>query len=154
MKTTKSIIALLFVLLATQAAFAWYDPSTQRWLTRDPIGEPGFEAFRTATATPQLESKAGASSGRWIKRDPALQKLNLKQIRAFRGFGEIKAGSDLYEFVKNNPINSLDSLGLFCLGGPWCNWCIICIVASGPEDPVCIYPCAQCAAQTAGGAFN
>src|ERR1035437_9273324 len=44
MKTTKSIIVTLFVLLTAQIASAYYCPSTGRWLSRDPVGEPGFEA--------------------------------------------------------------------------------------------------------------
>ncbi|MGH7989836.1 MAG: RHS repeat-associated core domain-containing protein [Limisphaerales bacterium] len=41
MKTTKSFIVILFALLTAQVAFAWYDPSTQRWLNQDPIQEMG-----------------------------------------------------------------------------------------------------------------
>jgi RHS repeat-associated protein len=42
---TSSLI--LFALLSvTQLASAFYDPSLGRWLTRDPLGEPGFEAPR------------------------------------------------------------------------------------------------------------
>lgn len=37
--------ALVVALWTAQTALGWYDPSTQRWLTRDPLGEPGFQAI-------------------------------------------------------------------------------------------------------------
>jgi hypothetical protein len=99
MKTTKSIIALLFMLLTAQAVFAWYDPSTQRWLSRDPVGEPGFQVLREATAMPGTGSRAEMSSARWIKRDSA----------------------DLYTFVNNDPFTTIDPDGQFPWKWPW-NW--------------------------------
>jgi uncharacterized protein RhaS with RHS repeats len=41
MKTSKLIILCLGLMLTVQSVFAWYDPSTQRWLSRDPIQELG-----------------------------------------------------------------------------------------------------------------
>lgn len=100
MKTTKSIIIVLFVLLAAQIASAFYCPSTGRWLSRDPLGEPGFEVLRTANTLPQLGSAMPAPS-RWIKRDSD---------------NKNDAG-DLYIFVGNRPINHIDPLGLLKFEG-------------------------------------
>jgi hypothetical protein len=96
MKTTKPIISILFILLTAQAALAWYDPSTQRWLSRDPIGEPGFETLRAATSMPRVGIPISQPSGRWITRD-SVGKLG---------------GVNLYEFVQNQPITLHDSNGL------------------------------------------
>ena len=72
MKTANSIITVLFVLLAAQIASAYYCPSTGRWLSRDPMGEPGFETLRAARVVPQAEvaSPTSLPAGRWINRDP------------------------------------------------------------------------------------
>lgn len=98
MKTTKSIVALLFMLLTAQAALAWYDPSTQRWLSRDPIGEPGFETLRTATAMPKIGIQIPRTSTRWVTRDSVSE-----------------GGVNLYEFVQNRPITLHDAHGLIAL---------------------------------------
>ena len=63
MKTAKSIVVVLFVLLTAQIASAYYCPSTGRWLSRDPIGEPGFQALQMAVQTSPI------MRGRWINRD-------------------------------------------------------------------------------------
>jgi len=86
MKTAKSIIVVLFVLLTAQIASAYYCQSTGRWLSRDPIGESGF----------QIQQTASLPSGRWIQRD---------------SIGE-RGGPNLYGFIANNPVNSVDELGL------------------------------------------
>lgn len=101
MKTIKSIIAFLFVLLTAQAALAWYDPSTQRWLSRDPIGEPGFQVLQAATQV-MLQPKGSivSTSSRWINRDP------------------IEGGINLHIFISNDPINQRDLWGLEVDGIP------------------------------------
>jgi len=108
MKTTKLIIMFLGLLLTAQAAFAWYDPSTQRWLTRDPIGEPGFQLRQAATAIPQLrqsqKNKILSSPSRWITRDP-ISKPSVDK-------------ANLYVCVVNNPISHFDPVGLNDWGSP------------------------------------
>jgi hypothetical protein len=88
MKTAKSIIVVLFVLLTAQIASAYYCPSTGRWLSRDPIGEPGFRALQMASVAPS----------RWINRDPIK-----------------KGGPSLYQFVGDDSINRIDALGLMTI---------------------------------------
>jgi hypothetical protein len=84
--------ALFVALWTTQSARAWYDPSTGRWLTRDPIGEPGFQVLRRAATTPQPEG-ALSSPTRWIHRDS-------------------RENENRYLFVLNDPVNEIDYLGL------------------------------------------
>ena len=124
MKTTKSFIVVLFSLLTAQAALAWYDPSAQRWLSRDPVGEPGFEALRTATATPKIATPFIASPSRWINRDP---------IMSLQGNDPIKRGLTIeeepYVFVQNNPSSEVDPFGLDVNHPPPC-----------APYPACDYP--------------
>jgi len=101
MKTAKSIILVLFVLLTAQIASAYYCPSTGRWLSRDPIGESGFQALQTATRAPRIGSSTSSQTARWIQRDPIPKNDE----------------SNIYEFVGNNPIMVSDRLGL-CSCGP------------------------------------
>ena len=91
MKPTKSIITVLFVLLTAQMASAYYCPSTGRWLSRDPMGEPGFENLLSGGTTPTPMSQA-----RWIKRDSAAAKQDPNR----------------YAFIGNNPISQIDAKGL------------------------------------------
>ena len=97
MKTTKSIIVVLFVLLTAQVASAYYCPSTGRWLSRDPIGEPGFQVVT------RPENSASSKTARWVQRDYAFP----------------KSEPNIYEFVGNNPVGKLDLLGLIGEGGVW-----------------------------------
>jgi RHS repeat-associated protein len=45
-KLSRTLAPLLLLLTSSQITSAWYDPSLQRWINRDPIGEPGFETTR------------------------------------------------------------------------------------------------------------
>lgn len=90
MKTTKSIITVLFALLTAQMASAYYCPSTGRWLSRDPIGEPGFQAIT------QPGISASLPAGCWIQRDSIAT----------------KSDPNRYVFVRNKPTDNFDELGL------------------------------------------
>ena len=114
MKTTKSIIIVLFMLLTAQIASAYYCPSTGRWLSRDPAGEPGFENIRAAGIVPSVETSL--PPGRWINRDSAGEQ---------QGRANFDSGPNLYDSVGNNPMNYLDPFGL-AYGNP----------VSGPDGPV------------------
>ena len=94
MKTAKSIIVVLFVLLTAQIASAYYCPSTGRWLSRDPIGEPGFQALQMASLPSEIGN--AQSSGRWINRDPIME----------------RGGLNRYAFIYNNLVNLVDGTGL------------------------------------------
>jgi len=87
--------ALFVALWTAQTTSAWYEPSTGRWLTRDPVGEPGFEVLRRAQAVPQPASTA-SSPGRWIHRNRP-------------------DNENRYVFVRNNPVNGIDPEGLKCV---------------------------------------
>jgi len=95
MKTKKSILVILFMLLTAQLASAYYCPSTGRWLSRDPLGEPGFENLRATGMVSPVGSVASRPT-RWIRRDSM----------------ETKKEPNRYIFVKNNPESNVDWLGL------------------------------------------
>jgi RHS repeat-associated protein len=44
-------VAWLIVLFGAGDAFAFYNPSTGRWLSRDPINEPGFKVSNSSRKT-------------------------------------------------------------------------------------------------------
>jgi hypothetical protein len=122
MKNIKRKIAIsgaLFVALWTaQTALAWYDPSTGRWLTRDPVGEPGFQALQRAVAPPSAVSAPASQPSRWVHRDPA------GEVDSERELAGRPDDANLYAFVENKPTTEIDPFGLF-LGfgyGNWCGW--------------------------------
>lgn len=95
MKNTKqsiaNIILFLALLLASQSALAFYDPSTGRWLSRDPIGERGFQVLQRVKVASHTSNSS--VSGRWINRDS-------------------ESNENRYLFVGNNPVTQIDALGL------------------------------------------
>lgn len=108
MKTTKSIIVVMFMLLVAQVASAFYCPATGRWLSRDPIGEPGFQVLQAATYV--AVAPASQSPSRWINRDPTV----LQRIPKT----EVISGVNLYAFVLNSPVNQVDVHGLSIFQDP------------------------------------
>lgn len=102
--------ALFVALWTTQTALAWYDPSTGRWLSRDPIGEPGFQALQRVAALPQTGIPSAATA-KWIDRDPVAKAGAPVSPQSRKTFSRVEE-LNLYCFVANNPINSIDALGL------------------------------------------
>lgn len=95
MKTLKlNLIVFLLALLMAPAAFAYYSPSTGRWLSRDPTGELGFQNFQAASLPSGIGNSVFQSSGRWIERDD-------------------RRGANGYTFVQNVPVIYFDVLGLW-----------------------------------------
>lgn len=103
MKT--KILPVLFglaVVFAANQASAYYNPSTGRWLSRDPNGEPGFELLRSASAVPgvgQVATSAALPPSRIFARDVI----------------ETKKEPNRYDFVANNPVKAVDYIGLATL---------------------------------------
>lgn len=71
MKTRSAILAFclgcLLFSLTPPSALAFYDPSTQRWINRDPVGEPGFRVLARPTAR---SGGDGPNSYAFVKNDP------------------------------------------------------------------------------------
>ena len=120
-----------------------YSQDLGRWLSRDPLGELGFEASRSVTLT-QLVG---------ISPRPA----------------ELVEGPNLYSYLRNQPIRGEDKLGLgppsecptyliYCATGDSyaCAAFLICLAAGNSATANCIrnclldrYQCGQSAAKTA-----
>jgi hypothetical protein len=114
MKTAKSIIVVLFVLLTAQIASAYYCPSTGRWLSRDPIGEPGFENLQTASSLLRIGNSVLQPSGRWSSRDSINDADFIFHHRSYvLQLDRQHIVADMpYLFISNDAMNNDDILGL------------------------------------------
>lgn len=99
-KVTLTIIIVLIQLWGG-AAFAYYNPQTGRWLSRDQAGEAGFVVSQGPALLP---------ASRW-------HATTLPPGRTLNRTGLLSASSDLYAFVGNGPLNAIDVLGLVERGG-------------------------------------
>ena len=133
MKTAKSIVVVLFVLLTAQIASAYYCPSTGRWLSRDPIGEPGFQALQTASSTSGIGNSVLQPSGRWVNRDSSEPTANIDiqyqwllhiGVESDDAYNIATAPPSANQYIScaNSLIGFNDLLGLWCgqsLSGPY-----------------------------------
>ena len=85
------------VLFATHTAQAFYNSSTGRWLSRDPIGELGFALLPRANSD---ESKGDAEEQKVESGDSGDSRTTVQTC------------DPLYVMVQNNPENLIDDLGL------------------------------------------
>jgi hypothetical protein len=76
-----------------------YHAKLGRWLTRDPLGDPGFEIGS--------EDNGERASG-----DLRQNQVGNLQLKKMLGVERAK-GPNLYAYVRNGPINAVDLLGLF-----------------------------------------
>ena len=122
MRKTIGAIALFVTALTAQSVFAYYNPSTGRFLSRDPIGEPGFQVLQMAQGASQVGPVPMAQqSSRWINRD-SVQEISAKLLKQ-SGEGSpvmfmdwqsvLRDTANAYRFVGNTPVNRWDVLGLF-----------------------------------------
>jgi hypothetical protein len=97
-KMLPALFSFVVLFVANQAS-AYYSPSTGRWLSRDPVGEPGFETLHAVSAVPRVGQVASATAlppGRLFVRDSEAAKNEPNR----------------YGFVNNHPVNDIDVLGL------------------------------------------
>ncbi len=103
------ILTILFAfatLLAANNASAYYSPSTGRWLSRDPMGEPGFQALQANTPfqpVAQIGSTASLMPSRLFVRDSEDENYD-----ASAQDNQV----NLYNFVNNQPVTGYDLMGL------------------------------------------
>jgi RHS repeat-associated protein len=94
--------------------YRFYDPSLQRWINRDPIGEPGFQESRMAHAfvgaIGRFSLYAPASSGRRFGYNRGAFII----LRGRRTVGP-SDGPNAYTAMANTPTDLVDPIGL-----QWC----------------------------------
>ncbi len=86
----------------------YYNPSTGRWLSRDPIGELGFVRSMADQMGAGIEEKQTESCP--FRRLAKVRKVIEQAI----GSGAQSDSLNSYAFVRNAPINLIDPLGLWC----------------------------------------
>ena len=64
---TRWLVLAACLLAGVHAANAWYSPSQQRWINRDPSGEPGFESLRRGEPRALAD---GPNSYSFVHNDP------------------------------------------------------------------------------------
>ena len=98
-----------------QVRYRYLHPALGRWLSRDPLGEPGFEVLRRQP----IPLLIGEPKQNWPNKDP-LGEQGFEVLRTgipnpFKPFvkpSEYFSGPDLYTFVKNDSIDGRDPFGL------------------------------------------
>jgi len=98
-----------------QVRFRYLHPMLGRWLTRDPLYEPGFELLRSQTISLFVD---------WTNRDPFFKlRFEILQGRKSKVVQDKPSYSrrsptmrnqiaNIYDYVENNPIARVDILGL------------------------------------------
>jgi RHS repeat-associated protein len=66
-RLTAILTPLLLLLTSFHNASAYYDPGVQRWINRDPLGEPGFELIRSH---PPVAQPGEANSYLFVANNP------------------------------------------------------------------------------------
>jgi hypothetical protein len=104
-------IAALAVLALSEAASAYYSPRLGRFLSRDPIGEPGAVLIRQEEQVTSFRGGQPVIHGqlvgygpfhhRFIARDPITS-----------------SGTNRYGFVENAPTGKIDILGMYAANFP------------------------------------
>jgi hypothetical protein len=115
MKTTRLIIVVLFVLMTTQIASAYYCPSTGRWLSRDPHEEQSFALLRNTqndhekTQREEIQRLILRTKFSWLTK---LRLAEIWQVNLNIPIEVDQNGKNLYLFNFNAPVQSFDALGL------------------------------------------
>jgi RHS repeat-associated protein len=97
-----------------------YSPTLGRWLSRDPVGEPGFalifESSKTGEEVGMLGAQILSGSLRTIQRNKSAMLDKRHEAGSFHP-RPTRAGLADYDFVNQDPINHVDFLGLKAANG-------------------------------------
>jgi hypothetical protein len=104
---------LLALLASVQLASAFYDPTVQRWITRDPIGEVGFECSRRTLSDllrPGPNPHAFLGNSPLDKRDPfGLAEDFMDPSKGDKAiFDLLKKLKKIYDSMPDNPKECMD----------------------------------------------
>jgi len=123
---TIGAITLFVTALTAQSVFAYYNPSTGRFLSRDPLGEPGFQLIQGVQGGFQFRSAPAAQqSSRWISRNSVAgtdsSRQSVRKVKAETATlpqrNTIQNEVNRYCFVSNDPQSRIDPLGLLTFKG-------------------------------------
>lgn len=96
------IFALLTYFVGTQVSFAYYEPSSQRWISRDPLGDIANLPSMAGAAAPSIENE------RVVQLEGENDSLNITTSQA----AWTKVNVNVYGGIANDPINQADPFGL------------------------------------------
>src|SRR3974390_3128429 len=88
-----------------------YDPNMARWLTRDPIGEPGFQLVQGALGKSQVGA-VSVSQQLSLRGERDVDLDGGEAVAAASRPATISVEPNMYGFVLNDPENRIDALGL------------------------------------------
>jgi hypothetical protein len=101
------IISIAIILLMPFMAQCYYNASTGRWISRDPLGEVGFD---TSAKSFTKAFPSGSS-------DPRRHTKSAREITKQDHLLATKQQQNPYPFVTNEPLGKIDPLGLFTDSG-------------------------------------
>ncbi len=108
----------------------YYNPSTGRWLSRDPINEPGFQLFQQIQP-PNRSKKEPVQAGsvglprafkQHFKRNSRFFSVGTEMQKAGEPVGRSDISFIDYQFCRNDPIARFDVNGLKDIDGPGCGY--------------------------------
>jgi hypothetical protein len=121
MKTKKfqlvKMLSFLTFLLATSAAFGFYDPAVQRWVNRDPLNDLGFELLSSRKQFDFRIKEQSITLLREFIRNaniPEYIRHEIQRTHMNSGFAIDPNTENLYKFAFNTPIGLVDPIGLSC----------------------------------------
>ena len=119
-------VLLAMFICSTRTASAFYDPSMQRWLNRDPLGDVASVAVSSADFAPPIDQK----------HENTAERSGDEMLYAFTTINQ-----NLEEFELNNPVNLLDAYGLdICVQNtPSVNGWHQRIAVGDPDKPESLY---------------
>jgi len=123
MKTRHCLLAAaLYCMLLSEAAFAYYNPQTGRFLSRDPVGELGFQVVQRASmGTLRTFDRGDNAVAFGVSAKPS-ERIGAPVYRRFDRQAEIpsplmiREDWHVYAFVSQDPVSRMDYLGL---GSEW-----------------------------------
>lgn len=95
------LIALLTLAVFAPDAAAVYDPSTGRFIQRDPRANPHFESMRIGVASSEFGMPAAAT------------RIGVGSVQTYDSNDEL---TNLYEYVRSSPLTRVDPMGLQSIG--------------------------------------
>lgn len=144
-KKLNALAPLALLLLASTTASAWYDPGVQRWINRDPIEDshPLFPATNARVERPDWPRGSSAVPQGFRQGTSGYGHRPLDPTSHW----DLKHLHNLYQFLYNSPVSTVDPDGRIPIEGPCVMW-----GHKGSQHPSDGWPCfVACAALVTAG---